>query len=134
MSGGAGNDVISGGTDAIGDSLNGGDGNDSVTGAGGNDSLAGGNGADTINGGVGNDTINVGGDDTTDTIQVSGVSGDDQIVGFDVTGGTQDYIDIPAGDTYGTTQDGGNVIVDLGSGDSLTIVGVTEQQISDNIG
>ncbi|TAN50245.1 MAG: hypothetical protein EPN21_09380 [Methylococcaceae bacterium] len=143
VSAGAGNDTVVAdvGNDTVAagdgnDTVSGGTGNDSVSGDAGNDTIVAGTGADTVSGGEGNDTINVGGDTTTtDTIVISGVSGDDIIVGFDAVGGGQDVIDIPAGDTVvDTTQTGGDVVVDLGSGDSITIVGVTEQQISDNIG
>lgn len=64
MSGGAGNDTITGS-----------DLNDSIDGGAGNDVLNGGAGADFITGGVGNDTIN--GGNGTDT--VSGGLGDDSI-------------------------------------------------------
>lgn len=64
MSGGAGNDTISGSdlNDSIdggagNDVLNGGAGADSITGGAGNDTINGGNGADIVSGGLGDDSI-----------------------------------------------------------------------------
>ena len=74
LTGGQGNDTISGSSSA-GGSIQGDVGNDVITGGSGNDSIGGGAGNDTINGGAGNDSINGGaGTDTVD-----GGAGDDEI-------------------------------------------------------
>ena len=57
VNGGIGNDVITGGNNASGDTLNGGGGSDTINGAGGNDRLVGGASTDTLDGGTGNDTF-----------------------------------------------------------------------------
>ncbi len=56
FSGLGGNDTLTGGFNALGDTLNGGAGDDSLSGVGGTDILNGGLGADTLNGGTGRDT------------------------------------------------------------------------------
>jgi len=55
ITGGAGNDVFSGGSEAS--NIDGGAGNDSLTGGAANDTLLGGDGADTLTAGAGNDSI-----------------------------------------------------------------------------
>ena len=66
IDGGAGNDILTGGTQD--DTIDGGDGNDTINGGAGNDTLLGGDQIDTLIGGAGNDTID-GGDDTLDGIR-----------------------------------------------------------------
>ncbi|HEY1379779.1 MAG TPA: calcium-binding protein, partial [Gemmataceae bacterium] len=66
LAGGAGNDLVVGGSGN--DTLSGGAGNDLVYGAGGNDVLDGGDGADRLYGNAGNDTLR-------------GAAGDDVLVG-----------------------------------------------------
>jgi len=61
LTGGSGNDYLTGRTDAdYNDTLVGGAGNDTLVGAGGNDTLNGGAGTDTLNSGTGNDTVDGG--------------------------------------------------------------------------
>lgn len=59
ITGGNGNDNITGGDHVSGDFLSGGAGNDTLNGALGNDTLVGGAGKDTVNGGAGNDRLMV---------------------------------------------------------------------------
>ena len=62
---------------AVGNTLNGGNGNDTLHGAAGNDTLNGGNGNDRLNGNGGNDTLNgAAGDDT-----LYGADGNDKLLG-----------------------------------------------------
>jgi len=75
LSGGAGNDTITGFASA--DTLNGDGGNDSLSGRDGNDILNGGAGDDSLAGEAGNDTLN--GDAGNDTLQ--GGAGDDILLG-----------------------------------------------------
>jgi Ca2+-binding RTX toxin-like protein len=77
INGGAGNDTITGTSEA--DTINGGDGNDTITGGAGNDTLNGGLGIDTVSGSGGNDNLvgpsndgssdSLDGGDGTDTCQ-----------------------------------------------------------------
>ena len=93
--GGKGNDKIITGTDAIGDTADGGEGNDSIvggdgddflTGGKGNDTIVGGDGVNNLIGGEGNDSL-TGGIDTDDIFGgegadfISGGDGDDRLRG-----------------------------------------------------
>jgi Ca2+-binding RTX toxin-like protein len=93
LTGGAGNDILSGGANH--DRLAGGDGNDQLTGRGGNDRLSGGagndhaeggdgndslfgeGGADVLNGGAGNDTVSGG----AGADSLAGGPGNDRLIG-----------------------------------------------------
>ncbi|WP_380785607.1 VCBS domain-containing protein [Sphingomonas sp. R86521] len=75
VTGGSGNDVITGDNNA--NILNGGAGNDTLSGGGGNDTLNGGTGNDTLNGGAGDDFL-YGGDGVD---QLNGGSGNDYLDG-----------------------------------------------------
>ncbi|MDA0285104.1 MAG: hypothetical protein O3B86_17275, partial [Planctomycetota bacterium] len=75
MDGGAGDDTITGSSDA--DTITGGDGDDMVSGADGNDTLRGGLGNDVLFGENGNDLID--GEDGNDTLQ--GDAGNDSLLG-----------------------------------------------------
>lgn len=158
LRGDAGRDTINGG--AGGDTLKGGNGNDVLNGQKGFDILDGGDGNDTLNGGdqadrlmgrSGNDTLNGGtGDDT-----LHGNLGDDEMTGgagsdtfifspgadtiTDFTG--QDIIDLTSatkikgfGDLRNnhTTDVGGNLVIDDGSGNTLTLLGVSEASLKAN--
>jgi Ca2+-binding RTX toxin-like protein len=91
LDGGAGNDVLRGGSNndslfgSVGDDvLEGNKGNDSLVGDVGNDSLVGGNGKDSLNGGTGNDTA-LGGNGRD---SLTGDAGDDSLNG----GGGTDFL------------------------------------------
>lgn len=142
MEGKAGNDVLFGlgGNDIIdGDA-----GNDVIYAGLGNDYIEGGLGADTIFGEAGNDIIS--GDDGNDLMNgglgndrflFDSGEGDDRITGF-VAGGTDDVLDfrdtafnfLRFSQVLARAHDvGANVVIDLGGGDSVTLVGVHEAQL-----
>ncbi|MBR1287745.1 hypothetical protein JQ568_00005, partial [Bradyrhizobium ottawaense] len=110
-------DVILG--DANANALDGRDGNDRIDGRGGADTLTGGNGADTFvyADGDGADTIMDFNRTQGDTIDLTGLSG------FFTLADVQSK----------ATVSGGNTIIDVGSGNTLTLIGVTSLQQSDFI-
>ncbi|SFN97295.1 type I secretion C-terminal target domain (VC_A0849 subclass), partial [Bradyrhizobium sp. Rc3b] len=110
-------DVILG--DANANALDGRDGNDRIDGRGGADTLTGGNGADTFvyADGDGADTITDFNRTQGDTIDLTGLSG------FFTLADVQSK----------ATVSGGNTIIDVGSGNTLTLIGVTSLQQSDFI-
>lgn len=57
VNGGIGGDIITGGENIFGDTLNGGGGNDTLNGGGGENFLTGGAGMDIVNGGSGRDRM-----------------------------------------------------------------------------
>ena len=142
IEGKAGNDVLYGlgGNDV----MDGDAGNDTIFGGSGNDNIEGGAGADRIFGEAGNDIIS--GDDGNDFMSggagndlfvFDSGEGDDRISGF-VAGGTDDRLDlrdasfnfVRFSQVLARAQDvGGSVVIDLGAGDSVTLVGVTEAQL-----
>lgn len=124
MDGDAGNDVLYGGTGN--DNMEGGLGADRLFGQAGNDILSGDEGNDFMNGGAGNDRF----------VFDSG-EGDDRIQGF-VAGGTEDRLDLrDAAFDFVTFNDvlnranntSAGVLIDLGAGDSVLLLGVTEAQL-----
>lgn len=142
MEGKGGNDVLLG----LGgnDIMDGDAGNDHLDGGAGNDNMQGGFGADTLLGGLGNDILS--GDDGNDfmnggfgndTFLFDRGEGDDTIAGF-VAGGLQDRLDLrDAAFNFLTfaqvlaraSDVGANVVIDLGAGDSVTLLGVHESQL-----
>lgn len=127
--GGAGNDDISGG--ANNDWLDGGDGVDNLDGGSGNDTLSGGAGTDTLDGGTGNDTLTGGdGADTFDFVSATGL-GSSVITDFNVDEDTlrldSDLSITNVFDVADETTQGGvsGVLIDLGSGNSVFLQGVT---------
>ncbi|MBB4427364.1 Ca2+-binding RTX toxin-like protein [Bradyrhizobium sp. CIR48] len=110
-------DVILG--DANANALDGRDGNDRIDGRGGADTLTGGNGADTFvyADSDGADTITDFNRTQGDTIDLTGLSG------FFTLADVQSKV----------TVSGGNTIIDVGSGNTLTLIGVTSLQQSDFI-
>ena len=124
MDGDAGNDTLYGGTGN--DNMEGGLGADRLFGQAGNDILSGDEGNDFMNGGAGNDRF----------VFDSG-EGDDRIQGF-VAGGTEDRLDlrdaafdfVTFNDVLGhATDTAAGVRIDLGAGDSVLLLGVTEAQL-----
>ncbi|THD34591.1 MAG: matrixin family metalloprotease [Sphingomonas sp.] len=136
---GAANEKIIGATGN--DTLSGMDGNDTLVGNDGDDVLDGGNGADLLRGGNGNDTLKGGaGNDT-----LSGGAGVDKFVFdhgtnqdtvTDFISGT-DKLDLSAfgfadfAAVQSATHDdvNGNAVIDLGSGDTVTLTGVHSAQL-----
>jgi Ca2+-binding RTX toxin-like protein len=152
--GGDGNDIIMGnaGNDGVfgensNDRLFGGDGDDTVLGGAGNDALWGNAGDDRMMGGSGDDML-VGG---VGTDYMTGGTGADAFV-FQAGGGNDRVIDFETGvdklvlsstitgqqitpqdvQSMITTSPGGNAVIDLGGGNSITIVGIDATGISPN--
>lgn len=129
----AGNDIMDG--DLGNDYLNGGLGNDNMEGGAGRDTLLGGSGNDILSGDEGNDLMNGGAGN--DRFVFDSGDGDDRITGF-VAGGTQDRLDlrdaafdfVRFSDVLArATDSGANVVINLGGGDSVTLIGVHEAQL-----
>lgn len=114
---------------------------DAITGSGGSNVLYGFGGNDTLIGGAGNDTLIGGAGD--DSFQFATGSGVDNVSAFDGAGaaggdvlriannvngsGIVDWTTLSANISYA----GGNAIIDLGSGHTITLVGVTSLIASD---
>jgi Ca2+-binding RTX toxin-like protein len=153
VNGNKGDDVVHGGDGA--DIVRGGQGNDTVLGDAGDDPHVNGNiGDDIVHGGDGNDTVFGGqGNDTVfgdaGNDRISGDLGDDSLVGgagadtfvfrpgfgHDIIGdfnaGEGDRIALPAGTAYSVVVDvGGNAVMDLGNGDTLTLLGITSSNFN----
>ena len=134
VAGGAGNDVVGGG--AGNDQLLGGAGNDTVYGGSGDDTVFAGSGADRIYGGTGNDVIYFGTNDGAADVYASVASnGSDTLWGFEdgidklnlTASGIASFSDLSGK----IADDGaGNVTIDLGGGNILTLRGVTASQLS----
>jgi len=131
--GGQGNDQITahGGANI----LNGNLGNDTVIGGGGDDTLRGGQGADALTGGagnnhlfgdLGNDTLTGGGG--ADTFHFGSGGGQDRVTDFNLAQG--DRVQIDGGASYTVSQVGTDTVVDLGGGDTLTLVGVSKASLT----
>ena len=106
-------------------------GNDILVGGNGNDTLHGGQGEDTLIGGRGNDEL-IGGLQA-DTFVFRQNSGNDTIVGFE----TSDFIDISSLDSITerngiVSQNGDNTNIDLGNGNSVVLIDVNSQILSDS--
>ncbi|MEZ5892052.1 MAG: M10 family metallopeptidase C-terminal domain-containing protein [Parvularculaceae bacterium] len=120
LNGGAGFDTLNGG--AGDDILNGGDDDDVLLGDVGDDTLVGDTGNDTLTGGAGHDLFVIGIGD-----------GADMINGFAAGAGSEDVIDLTVFDGLfddfadvlaGASDNGTDTVIDLGAGQSLTLVGV----------
>jgi len=137
LQGGNGGDTLRGGADH--DLLLGGAGNDTLLGESGLDLLLGESGNDSLNGGGGNDRIDGGtGDDTLrggadiDVFVFSANYGADTVLDyevgvdkFDLNGAVTGF-----GNYFGTaTQNGADVTLDYGDGNSLTVLNATLEQI-----
>lgn len=157
IDGGDGDDVINAGRgddNVIGgdgnDFIDGGRGDDNIEGGAGNDVLEGGRGDDNINGGAGNDLVCAGsGDDIinggTGNDRLEGGSGEDIFV-FEMGTGQDTVLDFGNGrdeldltdfgfasfaDVQAAAEDDGDdLVIDLGNGASVTLVGVSEAELS----
>ncbi len=134
LDGGVGNDILNG--DANNDTLFGRDGNDRLFGGDGNDRIIGGANTDRLYGEAGNDTLTGGGGN--DIFYFTPGGDEDEITDF-TAGGTQDAIDLSAmGGAFNTLSEvlaatndiGGNAVIDFGGGDTITLIGVTEAQLT----
>jgi len=138
LHGGDGNDMVRGldGDDTVyGDAgddghVNGNRGADMVFGGAGNDTLYGGQGDDTIHGDSGDDLISgdlgndhMFGDAGADSFAFRRGSGSDFVDDFN--GGEGDRIVLPTGTSYALATANGQVVIDLGNGDSLTLASVS---------
>lgn len=114
------------------DTVKGGAGNDTLWGFAGNDRLIGGNGKDTLYGHAGNDTLTGGKGSDTFVFMVG--YDQDTVTDFTRTGIDQDFIrmDYFLFDDIVYSETGGNVTLTLPTGDSMTLIGVTQAQIEDN--
>jgi Ca2+-binding RTX toxin-like protein len=120
------------GSDGYNDLLIGSSGNNFIKGRGGADTIIGGAGNDTLDGGVGNDTFDFAsgsGVDRIENFQGAGTAGGDVInIVSNVNGsGIVDWATLSANISYA----GGNAIIDLGGGHTITLVGVTSLNASD---
>jgi Ca2+-binding RTX toxin-like protein len=127
--GGAGNDALDGGSGA-----------DLLQGGAGDDILRGGSGADTIDGGAGDDLL--AGGAGGDTFVFTGGGGNDVVLDFKPG---QDLLQISKGingtdiatadDLAGRVQQvGDNTVIDLGHGDTITLVNVDAEDVNSNPG
>ncbi|MEX0340934.1 MAG: S8 family serine peptidase [Arenibacterium sp.] len=135
LSGGAGDDTLDGGDnadtlngDSGADTVDGGNGDDALNGGSENDTLIGGAGLDTLNGGDGDDVLTGGSDADVFEFALGGDA--DRITDFTLSGAGEDDISLFFGATLtfgdlNISDDGlGNALVDMGSGDTLTLEGV----------
>jgi len=146
VNGNLGDDLVDGGEGA--DTVYGGQGNDNVFGGDGDDVYVNGNiGNDTVHGGLGNDSVYGGqnndtvfGDEGVD--RVSGDLGDDNLFGGagadlfvmakgfghdwvgDFNAAEGDHVLLAAGTAYTVTDYFGQVLIDLGGGDTIGLAGV----------
>ena len=134
-----GNDILIGGSGD--DTLRGGNGSDFVFGGSGDDDLRGGYDQDFLNGGTGDDLINGGrGDDVMiggpgdDVFVFDGVwgeaSGNDVILGFKTS---DDSLLIRNVDTVTVSQAKGGVLLEMSSGGSLKLYGVSADDIDESL-
>ncbi|HEY0835034.1 MAG TPA: hypothetical protein VGE72_14105 [Azospirillum sp.] len=134
MHGGQGGDAVDGG--AGNDQVYGGLAGDTISGAAGADTLFGGQGGDLLFGGDGDDVLwgNLGDDALTggagaDRFAFGGNSGADTVADFD--GASGDRIQLAGGLTFTlTTGAGGAAVLDLGTGNTVTLTGVRADQFN----
>ncbi|WP_037306715.1 CHRD domain-containing protein [Ruegeria halocynthiae] len=134
ITGGRGDDILNGG---IGnDTLEGGRGDDELNGGAGNDFICAGLGDDIINGGEGNDRLE--GNRGADTFVFAANAGDDVITDFEAFG--DDQLDLSAAalgfdsfaDVSGAiSQQGDDVVIDLGADGSITLLGIQAADLTD---
>jgi trimeric autotransporter adhesin len=126
---GTGNDTINAGTGN--DTAHGGAGNDTMSGEAGDDTLygdagidtlTGGDGADVLDGGAGNDTLT--GGNGNDVYVVRAGDGHDSVSNHDTVAGRVDilrFADVPSTGITAIRSSGTNLVLEYGSGDSVTI-------------
>lgn len=125
---GEGNDTVFGGASDDRDVIFGGGGNDELYSGAGNDEVDGGAGADLVYDAVGNDRYT--GGSGADTFIFASASDDDTITDFNVSEDVLNLMGAAAGFTAASdveaaaTAQGNGVIIDLGSGNSLTLNGI----------
>lgn len=114
------------------DTVRGSKGNDSLWGFAGDDRLQGGAGNDWLYGHRGNDTLT--GGKGNDTFVFQAGYDHDTVTDFDRTGADHDFIrmDYFLFDDIVYSEAAGNVTLTLSTGDSLTLIGITQAQIEGN--
>ena len=135
LAGGIGKDSLAGGAGA--DTLMAGSGNTREDGGLGADSLVGGSGSDTLAGGAGNDTLT--GGSGHDVFVEGAKAGKDQVTDFGVNGVGSDKINLHESGMHFAnfnavmahfTEVGGNAVLHLGSGNTLTLDHVNEHTLT----
>lgn len=101
MTGGSGNDVITG-ADGYADTLSGGADNDTVSGSGGNDTINGGSGDDSLAGGAGTDTLSFDGGSAA-SVNLETIAPQNTNNGTDTISGFENVLGSTAGDTFTVT-------------------------------
>jgi Ca2+-binding RTX toxin-like protein len=138
--GGDGNDVINSGDGD--DTLDGGSGADVLVGGLGDDTILGGSGDDILDGGDGDDTIDgeagddllFGGSGSDTFIQNFNDVGDNTIADFNPDEDTIDFSGLGGIDELSVTKtDDGGTRIDGGNGSTLTINGVTPDQLAGSV-
>jgi Ca2+-binding RTX toxin-like protein len=119
LHGGAGTDNLLGGAGI--DVLVGGDGDDQILGGDGDDYILGGAGDDLLTGGSGADTFVFLAGEGSDVVQDFGADDRIRLPGF----GFRDFADL----LEHSRQCEGDVIIDVGGGDTLTLLGVSLEQL-----
>ena len=128
LEGGDGVDVLEGG--AGDDYLSGGDGDDTLDGGAGDDELSGGADNDTLDGGAGDDTL-IGGSGSDTFIQNFNDVGNNTIADFNPAEDTIDFQGIDSDADLSITQtSNGGTFISAGNGSTLTIAGVTPDQLN----
>lgn len=130
LDGGDGNDRIFGGSGK--DGISGGNGRDRLFGGDGNDDVFGGKGRDKVFGGAGDDRLSGGSD--ADRFVFRKGDGHDRIVDFGIGG--NDIVDLSRHKGVASFDDltfsriDGELVADLGDGDSIAFVGMVRSEIS----
>lgn len=103
---------------------------DYIFGYGGADRLNGGGGDDALSGGAGNDRLTGGAGSDVFIFSVKG--GHDVVTDFDADGGgkKQDYINLESETQYKILKSGHDTVIDLGHGDTLTLLGVDHTHVT----
>jgi Ca2+-binding RTX toxin-like protein len=114
-------------------------GKDSFTGSSQGDYIFGYGGADRLNGGAGDDALSGGGGNDrltggtgSDVFLFSVKGGHDIVTDFDADGGgkKQDYINLESETHYKILKSGDDTVVDLGHGNTLTLLGVDHTHVT----
>ncbi|WP_419904887.1 hypothetical protein [Kiloniella sp.] len=125
MAGDETNETLSG--DAGANAIYGEGGDDNLDGEGGNDTLTGGTGSDTLTGGLGDDTFVFEDGDGSDVITDFGSDDMTDVIDLRRTSAVSSYSDVIAA----ASQVGEDTVIDFGSGDSITLLGVDTDSLSE---
>ncbi len=127
MRGDNGNDILHGGSGN--DVLAGGNGADVMFGGAGDDILRGGNGNDTLTGGAGADTFVFRGGGGQDVVMDFNKGEDILLVSRNING-----LQVTSADDLASrvVDSGGHAVIDLGNGDTITLMNVSAADIQQN--